>query len=124
LSDPIQNPKSKIQNEEVLDLLTQLVEKSLVGVERRGGAARYVLLETTREYARERLWEAGEGEVRRARHAQYFLALAERAAPELKGAAQAEWLQRLEENHDNFRAAIDWCLKAVDSGSCELGLLQ
>src|SRR5207249_4586327 len=65
---------------------------------------------------RERLWEAGEGQERRARHGQYFMALAERAAPELKGPAQAEWLQRLEENHDNFRAAIDWCLKTVDSG--------
>jgi predicted ATPase/DNA-binding SARP family transcriptional activator len=105
----------------LLDLLTQLVEKSLVGVERRGGAARYVLLETTRNYARERLWEAGEGEEQRARHAQYFLALAERAAPELRGAAQAEWLRRLEEDHDNFRAALDWCLKAVDSGQWLVG---
>src|SRR5262249_43527713 len=56
------------------------------------------------------LGEAGEGEEWRARHARYFLELAERADPELHGPAQAEWLQRLEEGHDNFRAALDWSL--------------
>jgi tetratricopeptide (TPR) repeat protein len=94
--------------EDVLELLTRLVEKSLVGVEQRETEARYTLLETTRSYARERLREAEEGEELRPRHAGYFLALAERAEPELRGAAQAEWLQRLEAEHDNFRAALDY----------------
>jgi predicted ATPase/DNA-binding SARP family transcriptional activator len=93
---------------DVLDLLTQLVERSLVGVARRDSATRYVLLETTRAYAWERLQEAGEEAQRRRRHAQYFLALAERAEPELRGAAQAQWLQRMEEEHDNCRAAIEY----------------
>jgi predicted ATPase/DNA-binding SARP family transcriptional activator len=95
---------------QVLDLLTQLVDRSLVGVERRGEAARYLLLETTREYAQERLREAGEDGQMRARHAHFFLAMAERAEPELRGPAQAEWLQCLEEEHDNLRLAIDYFL--------------
>lgn len=92
---------------EVLDLLTQLVDRSLVGVERREGTTRYGLLETTREYARERLRAAGEEEAYRVRHARFFLALAERAEPELTGAQQAVWLRRLEEEHDNIRVALD-----------------
>src|SRR5262249_6766989 len=82
---------------DVLDLLTQLVGKSLVGVERREGTARYVLLETTREYAQDRLQEASEQEDRQLQHARFFLALAERGAAGLRGATQADWLQRLEE---------------------------
>ena len=82
------------------------------------GAARYALLETTREYARERLREAGESEEARARHAQFFLAQAECAAPQLRGAAQADWLHRLDEEHDNFCAALDQFLAkgAVEDG--------
>jgi predicted ATPase len=106
----IRNPQSASRNEEVLDLLASLVNQSLVRAERREGAMRYVLLETTRNYARERLEGAGRADEWRARHADYFLALAERAAPALRGGAQAEWLQRLEEEHDNFRGAIDHLL--------------
>jgi predicted ATPase/DNA-binding SARP family transcriptional activator len=97
----------RLNTADVLDLLTQLVDRSLVQVERREGAARYALLETTREYARGHLREAEEEEQQRARHAQFFLTLAERAGPELRGSAQAQWLQRLEEEHDNCRAAIE-----------------
>jgi predicted ATPase/DNA-binding SARP family transcriptional activator len=102
----------RLTPDEVLDLLTSLVDRSLVGIEERAGGTRYGLLETTREYARDRLREAGEADERRARHAQFFLELAESAEPELRGAAQAEWLQCLETEHDNLRAALEWCLEA------------
>jgi predicted ATPase len=121
-SEPIQNPKSKIQNEDVLDLLTALVDKSLVIYEAGGSAhprsagSRYRLLETVRQYARERLMETEEADRVRARHRDWFLALAERAEPELLRSDQLAWLDRLEVEHDNLRAAMAWCVKAVDSG--------
>ncbi len=92
---------------EVLDLLSRLVDKSLAVVDARGGAeARYRLLETIRQYARERLREAGEESGVQRRHAGYYLAVARTAAPNLRGAAQSEWLTRLEAEHDNLRAAL------------------
>jgi tetratricopeptide (TPR) repeat protein len=73
------------------------------------------MLETIREYARDRLIAAGEAERMRERHRAFFLALAEEAEPKLVGAEQAEWLRRLEEEHDNFRSALDWSLNEVGS---------
>src|SRR5439155_25608839 len=93
----------------VLDLLASLVEKSLVGYEERGGAARYRLLETIRHYALERLEKTGEGNSVRRRHRAFYLALAEEAEPLLAGAQQAAWLERLETEHDNLRAALGDC---------------
>lgn len=98
---------------EVLDLMSQLVDKSLVGVQRGtekdgGGETRYRLLETVRQYAADRLAESGEEAAVRARHAAFFLSLAERAAPELTGANQEAWLDRVVTEHDNFRAALAW----------------
>jgi tetratricopeptide (TPR) repeat protein len=97
----------------VLDLLTALVEKSLVQYEEPGGhaggacrEARYRLLETVRHYSRERLLETGEAEAVRGRHRDWYLAYAERAKPELVGSDQVEWLDRLEAEHDNLRAVI------------------
>jgi predicted ATPase/DNA-binding SARP family transcriptional activator len=100
---------------EVLDLLTSLVEKSLVlyEVETGGAEDRYRLLETVRQYARDRLREAGETEAVRERHRDWFVMLAEEAAPELEGGNQAAWLQRLEREHDNLRAALSWSLEPV-----------
>src|SRR5947207_102316 len=66
---------------------------------------RFSMLETIQEYAREKLDDSGEAETFGEAHALYFLALAERAEPELRGAGQAEWLNRLETEHDNLRAA-------------------
>ncbi|HLF29012.1 MAG TPA: tetratricopeptide repeat protein [Anaerolineae bacterium] len=102
----------------VLDLLTQLVNKSLVVAEREPGAdPRYRLLETIRQYAREKLFEAGEGGDVRNKHLEYFLAFAARAAPELTGPDQAAWLNRLEEELDNIRAALEWALEhEVEAG--------
>src|SRR6266567_4565710 len=80
---------------EVLDVLTRLVDKSLVVAEERAGHARYRMLEPIRQYARSRLAEAGEDVSARRQHAAYFRALAERAEPELWGPDQATWLARL-----------------------------
>jgi predicted ATPase/class 3 adenylate cyclase len=101
---------------EVLDLLTSLSDKSLVVAEQTDGHFRYRLLETMRQYAREWLVESEGGEVVRERHRDYFLALAEEAEPKLTGAEQAEWLLRLEEEHENLRAGLDWSLVAPGSG--------
>jgi predicted ATPase/DNA-binding CsgD family transcriptional regulator len=96
------------ETSEILDLLTQLLDKSLVQVENREGEARYRLLETVREYGRVRLSEAGETDETQRRHRDWYLAFAERAEPEMRGPNQIAWLERLEENHDNFRAALEW----------------
>jgi non-specific serine/threonine protein kinase len=97
---------------DVLDLLTSLVDKSLVLYEERAGKGRFRLLETVRQYARERLLELDETAATRKRHCSYFVEFAERAEPNLTGTKQAEWLERLEEEHDNLRAALDWCVSA------------
>ena len=101
--------------EDVLVLLERLVEQSLVLAEpAMDGGVRYRMLEPVRQYAWEKLDEGGEGEQRRRRHAEYQLALAERAKPELNGPAQAVWLDRLEAELDNLRAAIGWSLGRGD----------
>ena len=94
----------------ILDLLTRLVDKSLIGVDVGSGAeARYRLLETVRQYAVDRLVESGEAAAVRTRHRDVFLALAERAEPELQGPDQKIWLDRLAVELDNLRAALEWC---------------
>lgn len=99
-------------NGDVLDMLSQLVDKSLVTFEHRDTAyARYRLLETIRQYAHERLLEHGEVEQTRDQHLKYFLHLAELAEPELRQADQIVWLDRLEVELDNFRAALEWSLE-------------
>jgi predicted ATPase/DNA-binding XRE family transcriptional regulator len=96
---------------DVLDLLGRLVDKSLVLVDQQGGEVRYRLHETMRQYAAERLQEAGELATARRRHAAWSLALAERAEPELEGADQLAWFARLDAEHDNLRAALAWSLE-------------
>lgn len=97
----------------VLDLLSQLVDKSLVVAEAETqGAVRYRMLETVRQYALERLVEAGEAEETRRRHAAFFVALAEEARPNLRAAPQVEWLRRLEKENGNLRGALSWALSA------------
>jgi predicted ATPase/DNA-binding CsgD family transcriptional regulator len=95
---------------EVLELLSGLVEKSLVVVSEatEEGEIRYRLLEPIRHYALQKLEESEEAEVVKRRHAEFFLALAEEAAPKLRGPEQERWLDRLEPEHDNMRAALDW----------------
>lgn len=100
------------ERDEVLELLSRLVDKSLVVVRDRGGEARYGLLETVRQYGWEKLVESGEAEAVRWRHADFFLALAEEVAPKIEPsnetAGRGRWLERLEMEHDNLRAALRW----------------
>lgn len=109
-----------VAEEEVLDLLTALAEKSLVLVEERDGTTRYRLLETVRQYARDRLLESSEGESWRDRHLAFFLSVAEEAQPLLRGAEQKAWLDRLEADNDNLRAALAW--SSATGANAPLGL--
>ena len=101
-----------------LDLVERLADASLLLVQRPGGAARYGLLETVRQYAAERLEELG-GDAPSRRHAEWFLELAERAEPELSGDQQTRWFSILELEHDNARAALTFFLQG---GEAELAL--
>jgi predicted ATPase/class 3 adenylate cyclase len=92
----------------VIDILTHLVDKSLVNMEESAGDVRYHMLETTRQYAREMLMMSEETRTFRDRHLDFFLKYAENALPELRGRWQAEWMSLLEIEHDNLRAALEW----------------
>ena len=94
----------------VLESLSRLVDQSLVISEDRG-QARFRMLETLRRYAGERLDESGAAEQLRRGHAAYFLRVAERAEPMLRGPGQATWLRALEADRDNLTAAMDWAFR-------------
>ncbi|MDP8949458.1 MAG: helix-turn-helix domain-containing protein [Actinomycetota bacterium] len=114
----------EVRTEDVLALLGRLVEQSLVvaaDAGEEGDEVRYRMLESIRQYARELLEESGEDEATRRRHAEFFLALAERAEPELRGPDQVEWLERLEKEHGNLRAAVNWALSIGDAESAARG---
>jgi predicted ATPase/class 3 adenylate cyclase/Flp pilus assembly protein TadD len=100
---------------DVFDLLTSLADKSLVFTEDRDGATRYRFLETVRQFALEKATAVGADERWRDRHLTHFLSLAEEALPHLSDAQQAVWLERLEAEHDNLRAALEWS-RATASG--------
>ena len=96
-----------IEEGHVLNLLTSLVDKSLVLFEEREPAGgRYRLLEMVRQYAAEGLLSSGEATLVKTRHRDWFVALAEEVEPHLKGAEQGDWLRRLEWEYDNLRAAL------------------
>ncbi|WP_084962623.1 BTAD domain-containing putative transcriptional regulator [Thermoactinospora rubra] len=92
---------------DVLDLLTRLVDRSLVVVAEGPAGVRYRLLESIAQYCLDRLADAGELEEVRQAHARHYLALAERAEPYLRGREQRRWLQRLDAEASNMRAALD-----------------
>ena len=94
---------------DVLQGIESLVDQSLVRQDHHGGEARIMMLETIREYALERLGASPEAEAVRSRHAVRFLALAEEASPHIFRAERNAWLQRLDREHDNLRAAFDLC---------------
>ena len=95
----------------LLDLLTALVDKSLIQVEESDdGEPRYRLLETFRQYGHEKLIEHSELSSARDRHRDYFLAVTEGEQPNLDGSDQLAALTRLDREHDNLRAALAWCL--------------
>jgi predicted ATPase/class 3 adenylate cyclase len=103
-----------------LDVLGTLFDQSLLRrVEGGRGEPRFLMLETIREFASERLEANEDAERVRRRHAEYLLALAEEAEPRLVAQDQAAWLDRLEREHDNVRAALRW---AIDAGESEIGL--
>jgi predicted ATPase/class 3 adenylate cyclase len=101
---------------DVLNLLTQLVNKSLVAVEDENGSPRYRLLETVRQYARDKLLESGESEEARDLHFKYFYGLAKTAEPHLDGPEAVEWIRKLSAEHDNMRAALEWGLEKNVAG--------
>lgn len=110
--------------DEVLDLLAALVDKSLVVVDAGGREPRYRLLETVRQYAAERLVEAGEQDGVRDRHAAAFVALAEAAEPHIYIVDEdAEWLVRLDTEADNLAAAADWLHEQAGGADAELRLV-
>jgi predicted ATPase/class 3 adenylate cyclase len=108
---------------DVLEGVASLVDKSLLRQQEQAeGEPRFQMLETIREYALECLTASGEGEAARRAHADYYLALAERGEPELTGPRQVMWLNRLEAEHDNLRAALEWLgQKAEAEQSLRLG---
>ena len=106
----------QIEAVDVLELLGGLVEQSLVTARAGADGVRYGMLEPVRQYALEKLEESGEAEETGQRHAAFFLALAERGGPELRGHDQAAWLGRLETELGNLRAALSW---SVEHGRAE-----
>ena len=107
----------ELEADDVLELLGRLVEQSLVLAEAPAGEMRYRMLEPVRQYATERLNENGEEQEQAIqRHKEYYLALADRAEPEIKGWDQVLWLDRLEAENDNLRAVIG---RSADSGDIE-----
>jgi predicted ATPase/DNA-binding XRE family transcriptional regulator len=112
-----------VEAEQLLDLMTQLVNKSLIMVKKvQGQETRFRMLETIRQYARERLHEAWEGDQLRNRHLDFFLQWAERVEPKLRSPQQLEWLDQIETELDNLRAALEWNLTQTEGGEASLRL--
>jgi predicted ATPase len=101
---------------DLLDGVTSLADKSLLSQTGPGdGEPRFTMLETIREYGRERLEQSGEIDHARRAHAAYFLVLAEEGAIQMPPAERESWLDRCDAEHDNFRAAIEYLLKSADA---------
>ncbi|MCW3098276.1 MAG: putative ATPase [Chthonomonadaceae bacterium] len=119
-ADDPEDPDAKIEAWEVLDLLDSLVEKSLALSEEANQQRRYRLLETIRQYSRERLDESAEASAVRCRHRDVLLRFVEETAEQLGGPDQVEMLNRLEREHDNIRAAQDTCTREANGGRIAL----
>ena len=101
-----------VEELDVLNTLTQLAFKSLILVTDHSVSVRYRFLETVRQYARDRLLESGEELTVRKRHRDWYLTFAEQGEQELAGPQQAEWFDKVEAEHDNLRAALEWSLQS------------
>jgi predicted ATPase len=97
---------------ELQDRLTRQIDRSLVIVDR-GATTRYRMLETIRQYAREKLIESGEVEALADRHFRAFASLAAMAEPELRGAGMVDWLDRMDSDVENLDAALEWGLESM-----------
>jgi predicted ATPase/DNA-binding winged helix-turn-helix (wHTH) protein len=105
---------------DLLEGMASMVDKSLAQqVEHAQGESRFLMLETIREYALEKLQAVGEESSTRRAHAAYSLVLAEEVATDQSGAESAEWLERFALEHDNFRVALEWL---TETGDAEWGL--
>ncbi|HKY53132.1 MAG TPA: tetratricopeptide repeat protein, partial [Anaerolineales bacterium] len=113
--------QGELKRNDILDLLGRLVDKSLVVVDQESstGETRYHLLETIRQYALEKLIEIREAPAMRDQHLYYYLALAEKAEPNLTGSEYARWFRRLDKELDNIRAAIEW---STNTGKADAAL--
>lgn len=100
---------------DILDLLALLVNKSLVTTDEHADAMRYRMLETIRQYAQEKLIESGEAELFRDRHLDFFVEFAEAAGSKLRGVEQETWLQQLDNDYDNIRAALEWASRRPEA---------
>ncbi|MEO8755248.1 MAG: hypothetical protein ABI624_21510, partial [Casimicrobiaceae bacterium] len=110
---------------DVLDLVTRLVDKSLLQVERDGDSEpRYRMLETLRQFAQEMLAASGDEAAVRRRHRDYYVALAETSAKALHGAEAAHALHKLDLEFENLMGAMAWCMQAADGGEHALRLAQ
>jgi predicted ATPase/class 3 adenylate cyclase len=108
-----------IATTDVMDLLLRLVDKSLIVPQERGGQARYSMLETIRQFARDKLLESGEGAWLRLRHLEFFLIFAEQAEARLQSAEPLIWLHQLGAEYENLQAALEW---AKEAGSAQSAL--
>ena len=109
-----------IDESSVLDLLSRLVEKSLVELEAVG--ERYRLLESVRDYALEKLRASSEEDATRTRHLEFYLALTGKARPELAGPAKGAWLARFDAERENLLSAHEWCNRIENGASLGLQL--
>lgn len=114
-----------VTSADMLDLLSRLIDRSLLQREAETSEARYRMLETIREYAQERLGESGEAEEYHRRHAEWFTALVERARPAFfSGPVQPAWVARLARDDDNLRAALRWANDDPRGADAELTLVS
>jgi predicted ATPase len=104
------------QTADILNTVESLIDKSFVRqTEQEGDEPCLLMLETVREYGQECLLESGEAEEIRRAHAAYFLSLAEKTKPYLRGAQQAVWLERLARDQENLRTALQWVMEHEDA---------
>ncbi|MGH8103624.1 MAG: hypothetical protein ACREJQ_03780 [bacterium] len=105
-----------VQDAEILDLLSHLVDRSLVVFEETAHGGRFLLLDSIRQYALDRLNESGETDAIRGRHMDFHLILAEDVGHKIRGERQHAFLDIMDAENDNFRAALDWCAAHTGSG--------